>query len=539
MRSMKKKPYRSLSLEEQEEAARVEAATPAPTETPVDPAATPDAAAREPEAAPAAPAEPAATDPAPAPAAGEEPAPAPTSDIPPADLGDAPAVPPVDENPPEPVVATDADGVDSLNTQLMEIADSGADIEADERTQEESADALVALEGIRISLEAGYQNGGMDKNMFGLVSKQLAYFENRLLSHKDARAIRTGLPALESFGVPHRRLGGTKTCMESASEVVGKIMEGVRDLIRKSIEWFQSFFQKVFSGAASTKARAEKILLIKMPDGQPRSRSFDSENLAQRLQMSNKVAPDANGAKALETVVKDVLESTSTNVSFGEDLASSFEKIAPQTDLGQLVKHFENLLSSMEGSEAGLQKLMNPAADGFEPLPEGMTMWRSAELPGGKAAIIVSLGQGELSAENVRKLGGRLGEFKENATEFSSTSVPVLKPNDAQAIAKSILNVVDTVGKLQSNVTRLAKVKQRMLATADKMSKMEFDDAAKPHLAIFHTLLSGLTKLIDQPAAGLTSYALGASKAQLDWVEASYKMYGETSAAPAAAPAKA
>jgi phiKZ-like phage internal head proteins len=530
MRSTTKRLYTATALESDTPPTdKIIPDTPPADEPPAD-----EPPADEPPADPPADTPPADTPPADEPPADEPPADTPPADTPPADEPPAdeppadPSVPPGEEPPAEESPLEDNAG--SVETQLLEATDAAGEIEGEDAVIDEALDTAEALEQMRISLEADYQMGGMDKHGAARFSQQLAYHSKRT-----GIKVMGSLPALEHFNGTNSRLRSNTRAMESLSEFITKVWEGIRNAISRSIEWFKSFWTKLFDSAEGLIERAAK-LADHNQSGASKEKTFENESLAARLHIGGSIPGTPEGATGLQSVANQLLTKTSAHAANSMVLARVYEMITSPQNLAAASKQLGDALASMDGSSLGLDKVANPATDGMEAAPAGVIVWRSKELPGGKAVIMKSLEANlfgsdaepsDEAAAAVGAAGGSVGEYKENATEFSGNAVPLLSPNDCKKTAGLVKTVGELLLKSRGDLEKLGQCKARIVAASGKIGKLAFEDKDKPSLAVFQRCAGSVSKFIDQPFAAFAMYAMNASKALLDQVEQSYKLHGK------------
>lgn len=431
--------------------------------------------------------------------------------------------------PPEEAELVPEDNANSLETDLLAVNDITADIDENESDIDEGADAAAAMESLIVDLKTAMENGGLDKAGARILRSAVNHHAHRLGLGMSP----TLLPSLENHGGVSSRMSSTKIAMESLKDTLKKIWDGIIAAVNKGIDFFKAFYAKLFDAATKMKERAVKLhTAAESVDATKMPKTFDNERLVGALHMSGKVPGDASGSKRLLEVAQELLKDVGNTATAGEALAGSFEAASTS---GGAAKAAAEALGSLDSLVTPLGKqVTNPAAEGFEAPGEGVELYRSDELPGGKA--IITKKATKTTPETVAASGSGIADYKANGTKPSGAAVPALSQENAKSVCDDIGKLADLILSSKASIDKASGAKTRIVKAAAKIGALKVTDEEAAQLKVFQQTASGLSKFIDQPFAAFNNYALqSAGKALLDQVEQSLKLFdkgGDAKALP-------
>lgn len=406
----------------------------------------------------------------------------------------------------------DEDHANSLETELIEVADHVGDAEEVSDGIEEGLEVAEALESMREVVNAGVQAGGLDRMAIAGIKIGLESFYNRVgINHGGVVT-----PAMESFGAVSSRQAATIALEADIKAKVASIWEAIKAAIKRAIDFIVGVYKKFFDAATKLEARGKKLAARgKDIKGAPNAKTFDSEKLAHALYIGSAVPNDEAGAKRLKDVVAAVYAGYPKLV---DELTKVVEDSTKDAKAGPSA---EDLKASTEGiardAAAGLQDVPNPAAAGFE-AAEGSIVKRSEELPGGSAVVFV------LNPSAFDKSHGGVAKFNPKQAAPSNKAVGVVSGEAGSKIGELVAEVAGMIKGAKANVDKATAAKKKLSALADKASKA--DEGSKEALAVF----KGTLALIDKPFLEVNRFALTTGKNLLDQVEQSFQQYGSKKA---------
>jgi len=422
-----------------------------------------------------------------------------------------PAIPtPVDPTVVEPI----GDNAESLETDLIEVADDLTGAEQEAAETEEAVEVVEALESIRDSLAISAANGGLDRHAAAAIGTATDYMYKRVGMGKKS------MLSLESFGGTTSRVGATQLTMEALTEDIKKIWASIIAAFEKAIQWAKDFYTKVFVSYEKLGKRAEE-LSKKATDikGEMGEKEIENARLVKSLNVDGKVGSEIiEGAKQLITVAKSL--AGANNAAEAEKIAGVLE--ASKTDEEFLGK-FElesNAAFVPEGSDVS-----NPEEAGFAAPKEGLTIVRGKELPGGRAIVgrvNKEVLKGKAAVAAVGGATGRgvtLGAFNSKAAEVTAKAVPTLNKENAIAVANAVSEIAKAGTEYKSKIEAVTAAKKKLVEASKKVANGT--DGVKSA----KTVASSLASTIDQPAASINVYMLNTGKALLDYVEESLKQF--------------
>lgn len=145
-------------------------------------------------------------------------------------------------------------GVDSMENDMMEVAEAYDEVEGVEEDIEEMEEIAEGMESLRDALAASLESGGLDTQSAVMTRLALGSYTTRLGLEADKV-----LPSLESFGGDSGRLSATQVSMESIGETLKKIWAAVRAAVERAIKAISDFFAKIFGATKKVKERAEAL----------------------------------------------------------------------------------------------------------------------------------------------------------------------------------------------------------------------------------------------------------------------------------------
>lgn len=409
----------------------------------------------------------------------------------------------------EPTPADDiGDNAESLETDLIDVAEDQGEAAADEATLDEAVETVDTLEEVDEALADAIEAGGLTKEGADVVATAIECLFDRV----GYRIPGERLVALEKFT-------GTSTALEALEDTRKKVAEGAKKIwdsiiaaIKKSIAWLQERFTLLFQGADKMKARAASLAekAESFAGKKPAAEEFENARLYSALHIGGKVEPKN----------ADVLKSAATTA------------LHPKKDLiGELTSALKGGYEKFTGNaiiEAAVsalgkgEEVNSTNAQGIQ-LPEGFIVHRGEELPGAKAVVltIADREHGDESSFFQRMPQSTLA-LVEGWPIRKDVSRPLatLSAEGVKQISSDVGGVADAVLNFKAEMGKLVGEKNALVREIEALKKKGDDNSAK--LAKIGLLVS---RLIDNPCAGFTAYALNTGKAFLDYSEESLKQY--------------
>lgn len=419
---------------------------------------------------------------------------------------------------------------ESAETDIIDIIEENAAADQLMDTIEDSTDALIAVESFISSMKLAVESGGLDKinaqAMRGAVS--YAYKRAGFKDYDTARAF----PALEGFGQTGPRVRATNTALEEAQSRFQKIWTSILEAIKKAVAWIKEKFLQIFGAAEKLKKRAEALVQRAADNGSgtAASATIESDRVAAALFVGGSVP---NNAAALTTSVIAAADVVYDKISTAVDKDAGvwIEK------LGSL-KSVDELQVGAFAAPAGLDKIADPAKEGLQTPPAGVTLYRSKELPGGKAVLVrlaTSALKGDAAAVAIRNMGGTVDKFSSNVKAPADKKVQTLSTEEIGKLAQAVSTLMDKIIARREVATELTTLGNKITEAANKASGEAEKDEPKV-ATVKSQIATGLVRLLGHPAEDFTRYAVNDfAKAALDYCELSMKQYGKGGAAPAAA----
>ncbi len=311
-----------------------------------------------------------------------------------------------------------ADNANSLETDLTEVEASAPEGDKEEAAIDEAVDTKEALEQYMAALEGYIGEGGIGKREAHMMAIGVSFMSNRQGFRADQRAN----IATEHFDGPSSRLKANQHALESLGEQVKKIWESIKAAIGRAIAWLKDHFNKIFGAAEKLQKRATAIVeKTKGLTGSAKATKFDNERLAKSLNISGTVPTSLSAS--LDKVLKVGEDAFGHTADFGAVIGQSI--LDGMNETGTV----DGL--GTQGYGAGVLKAMSSAdatSGGFDAAPENMGLFRSEELPGGKAVLArypTGTLKGQAAVDALSKSSAAVTAFNNKAPEVTKAEVSV------------------------------------------------------------------------------------------------------------------
>lgn len=423
------------------------------------------------------------------------------------------------------------DHANSLETDMLEVVDHAADIDAIVGEAQETAAVSEALEQIRDVLKVAAKEGGIDRHSAACVGIATQALYDRVGIRAQA------MPALESFGGTSSRVSATRIAMESIGEQLKKIWEAIVNAFKKAIAWVVEFYQKVTGAATKMGARAEELKkrLVDLK-GEAKEKELKNERLSKVLSTS-KAAGDLAAADLLANMIHD-FASGDTAKRQAEAVKAKVEKLNAGKDQGD-----------------NLTMAAYPSSEAYKDTGESagkLKVFKSLELPGGKA-LMGHHAAAELSGDDaeagLKEEKYFMGDFGKE--EGEAKPLPVLTKETGEKVCDIVIKISKALGDAKKHADDMNAAKKSALDKAEQLGKaagaLGDDSADAKSFKKAQALAQNIARLADQPLASLSSFSITVAKTLNDYVEESIRAYSEekkeakpaegAAAAPAAAAA--
>lgn len=418
-----------------------------------------------------------------------------------------------------PVVEEGA-GAETVETELLEVNDEAAEASEDQEQIEEAAETAEALESIAVAMESAAANGGLNKE--GALALGIA-LDHMYKSVGINTAKVKSMPALESFGGTSSRVGATQIALEGIKDQVKKIWEAIKKAVLDSIEWIKERYTKIFGAANRLEKRAKALAdRAENETNGVKEKDVKSERLVKALHVGGTVGKMTAEAESLKTIVTDFLGRVA-NEKTAEGMAESFEK-------GDVKAVLDGYLYDVQQAK----HLQDAAAGEGGGVGEGVKLKRSQELAGGQAVFFrfpeAVGGSADEQAIALGKMGGFMAPVGKKAP--TKDTLPTLAASDAAKVAELVADMAVELQKYKAALGKIEALKKRIAKGVEKIGseaakETEQTPEEKQKLKALQKLGSVTTKLLDQPSASLSVYALNTGKSMLDYVELSLKNHGQ------------
>lgn len=416
---------------------------------------------------------------------------------------------------PEEVIGENAE---SVETDLIEIAEDVAEQQEAEANVEEAGEVVEALESLYDKMDIAAKNGGMDKIAASMATEHLHYLYDQV-------GVRgSKMPSLESFGGTSSRISQTKLAMEDIKEKAKELWKKIVGYFERAIQWAVDFFNKIFGAWEKLEKRAAKLQkAAEGMKGEAKEKTFESESLMGKLFVGTG-APNVEATLGkFSALVKSL--ATRNNVGQVDEIVKGLEA----SDAGE--KYIEKFTAKTNSEMvAGLTKVEGDKAKVYGAVKEGVAVFVGEALFGGKALVAKAVA-GDLTGEaaiearcsETQGMGDSVG-----AKKPAQSKLNVLELAKALEVTKAVSEVATEGLAYRNSIKKIEEAKKKLLAAAKKLetasSKSDDAEVRKNQNAQVKVAMH-YSKTMDQPGASISVYALNTSKALLDLVEVSLKQY--------------
>ncbi|MNU19710.1 phiKZ-like phage internal head protein [compost metagenome] len=403
------------------------------------------------------------------------------------------------------------ENAESLETDLIDVADAEAETGEQEAQVEEAVEVAEALESIADSLRSVAGAGGLSKEAAHTLGLSLEHMYGRV---GVSAAVRT-MPALESFGGTSSRVQATTLAMEEIQAQAKELWAKILAAIEKSIAWVKEKLELYFGASGKIKARAEGLAKAAAgKSGDAKAAELENGRLFGALHVDGKVDNVVGTAGEIKGSIDALFNTAPERVA----ALAAFVDSGDEKALGSF---FDSLFPS-----GALSEVSNAEADGFK-VAEGFEVYRSHELPGGKAVVAVMPGKSATKvSEDLVNSSISISAFKPNA-KAPEGKVKTLAPTEVEKLAKEVAVLADAFQAHKLKLIKGNDEKKKLVAAIKKHGAGADTPEGKKAAKAARSTMSALSKLIDNPVAGGAAYLLNTSKALLDLCEESLKQYAK------------
>lgn len=402
------------------------------------------------------------------------------------------------------------DNADSLETNLLEVADSDADQEVLQTETEAAADVAEALESISVALESAAAAGGLDRHAAHAVNTAVG----ALYKTAGISGGASSMPALESYGQSSSRIGATQLAMEDIKSKAAEIWKKIVEAVKKAWAWLAERYTQIFGAANRLEKRALGLVTkAENIQGVAKDKEFENERLTKNLAIKGVV----NGVAAATALAANTAKVLVDRSGVAETVLKAIEGM-DQAALATLPKT----------AFTGLPVTAVGKTEGFEDAGAGLVTMRSGEMPGNRAILIVTAAQGDekTMAAKASSVKGSIGAFDPKRADPAKFVVPTLATADAIKIAEIVAKMAKEIQGYKSNLDKVDAVKKKIVAAMEKLAKEEIPEDKKDIATNLRKVGSVVPRMLDEPAGSYNAYAINTGKALCDYIEESLKQYG-------------
>lgn len=317
-------------------------------------------------------------------------------------------------------------GHESMESAMIDLREGEielASLEADQARLEEIA---AGLESICADLSLAHEEGGLTPQAARWMRQSMEAYVTPL----GFELADINVPSCESFGGGMTRIKATEVSLESAGDVLKKVIDALKTVGMKILQAVVSFIQRVITTSGRLSSRAQKLIdEAKGLSGAPKSSQIDLGNLTAKIAVDGKVPGNIVQAASELTKVFLIADERLSEVTLGARKShAAYARIHSLKD--------ENIDDFVKELAASYN--MQPPANAYKADStdnDGNKMYRTQPLPGGRTFVVIV---GE-------------GVYKEGVIDADSPSedakINVLTPADLQKIGEICLTIGNKVSE--------------------------------------------------------------------------------------------
>lgn len=417
---------------------------------------------------------------------------------------------------------------DSVETELLAVADASDQVEENQAQTEEAVEVAEGLEAFAVEMKAAMENGGISRAHAATISRLAT--ESLMRIGEDFGTASRVMPALESFGSTSRAMESTSIGMESLGEKAKEIWKKILAQLEKAWNFIRGHFLKLFGAFEKLKKRANALAskVEANTETDKAETSLEREDIAKAVHIAGKA--EASNLEPLAKVAKEVTNQWTEAIGkTGESMASYFSSLAGASTAEEVAKANEELKGMVLNAPSFGGEEKDPTSLGYE-ARDGLTFYITNELPGGKAIYAYSASsmqksdQGPVAGQTVV-----VGNYKAKTPEKAPTKLAVLDKGSITKIAEGISAMCDDMIAYKRNENKFNGIQKKISDAAKKLSNRapKGDEAPEVTAALKEAgkLATKAPSWLSGTAGSFYTTAATAAKGFLDWGELSLAQY--------------
>lgn len=422
---------------------------------------------------------------------------------------------------------------DSVETELLAVADASDQVEENQAQTEEAAEVAEGLEAFAEEMKAAMENGGISRAHAATISRLAT--ESLVNIGEDFGTASRVMPALESFGSTSRAMESTSIGMESLTEKAKEIWKKILAHLEKAWNFIRGHFLKLFGAFEKLKKRAAALAakVEANTESKKKENSLEREDIAKVVMIAGKAEPNninplVATATAVSTKWSEAIGKT------GETIAEYFSDLAGATKKEEIEAAKKKLDGvKIEPATFGGNDV-DPANNGYEKRA-GLKFSITDELPGGKAIYAyvaqATAANGDVAAVAANMVGQTVsvGNFNPKSTVKAPTKITTLEKSQITALCEQVEKLCDEMISYKRNENKFNSIQKKIADSAKKLAnrnnKDDEDATVTAALKEAGKLATKAPGWISGVAGNFYNVAASAAKGFLDWGELSLAQY--------------
>jgi hypothetical protein len=402
---------------------------------------------------------------------------------------------------------------------VADVADSSAQMEADNEEIAETAESAEALEQVGDTLEGAVESG---EGIPPVAAEAIRILASRIGARHGLQVGGLNI-ASESFKSKSNRVQATRIAMESVKQWAKDLWKMIVKAYEKTIEWFKKWWNKFFDAATKLKDRAEEI------EKSAKSKASNPTNVAKvplEIGEWGTHLQDKNGNINAAKIANDSKNLTGAYTSF----VRSFT-LKVQVGLGKLPE----LMDNPETFDTNIKTIIPDFSDGSVvknadgELPDGMEVKGIELVYGGKTLYCKGFSE-TASSEDYKDNVGSMKIWVDETKGFKDITIvemPAIAPAEVKVIAGHIkelaIAMIDNKNDASKLETNCSKIKDRAAKLAGKAEEDDDGDNIRAAGAAARAMLGVASSGMSQ----IRSYYMSTGNAVLTACQASLALIGK------------
>jgi hypothetical protein len=354
-------------------------------------------------------------------------------------------------------------GEDTVEGELLEVAEAQEEVEGDEEAIDELEEAADGLGEVAETVEASMEDGGLSPQAARFMQLAVESYTGRL--GVDAPVV----TSMESFGGTSGRLSATQVSLEGIKEFLKEIWAKVKSLIMSLRAKAKNLWLKLFDTSAKLAKRAEAI----------KKKAQSTTGSASEKKIEVNLKPIHLGGKA-PTSMTGALEAVSQLVKaqLGASNDEIVKDMAKRADKLEQAANDPAAYTPDVASTTGFSSTYKTSSD--KRFGDNVAVLLSDELPGGRMLARTIPSTAKTADEVYAARRGYFTSFSEKEKEVDTAEVNTLALSDIEKVCDICIEIASRITDYRKGWEKREKEQNEIVKAGDKLEKTSAKDDELP-----------------------------------------------------------